>query len=905
MAQATFPGAAGCASRPDRNLALELARVTEAAALGAARWIGRGDKDAADQAAVDAMRAVLDTVSMAGVVVIGEGEKDEAPMLYNGEEVGDGQGPGGGRRGRPARGDPADRDGPAERDRGDRGRRARHDVLPGRGRLHGQDRLRPRGVDVITSRRPRGERRARRAGEGREAERDLVVVLERDRHAELIASSAGGGVRCCCSLDGDVAPALLPPRGGTGVDLLMGIGGTPEGVISAAAIKCLGGCDAGEVRPRNDDERRALLDGGYDLDRVLTHDDLVGGEDVFVAATGVTDGGVAPRRALHGREGAVTNSIVMRSRSGTVRRVEASMRSRSSSASRAASTAEAAPGAHRRRDGLRRPRRGVGEASRARPPALKHGLGIGDGRVGLALFVMAVATVIGMRAAPLAVRRVGQPRRRPRGNCRFLPRPPARFGPAVASSYAWFCASWWRSGARWPARRRLQRPGDRRPAGVRPADPGRAARRLSVALFAGGAVGALAAAIGVSPTWQFAVVAAVLALASAPLLAWQLPQADEPAAPADRSHLPLTRVLALGAIGFAAFVGEGAAADWSAIYARDNLGAGSGAAAVAVAAFGVAMAVARFTGDGGRRARRPARRRGRRRRGDRLRARRRGARIWPRSTAGFALVGLGLGAVYPVAFSASGTPGALGRVVTLSYVGSIAGPAAIGLAATRPACVQRSSSRSSSAPGSRWARGPCARRRPLLAPSPARTYPVRAAPFIFARWWNACWPATTLSFAVPGSAGACSARPYEKHSFHGLGLARVDRIQMAVAALSTGRRRGRRFRARRAARACRSSSSVAWRLPPHRPGAARNPRSPCSASAGCFEVDLLVGQLVEDRLQDVAGRLRRFAPACANRPSAPRVRRSERCLAPGRARRNGKRVEFAQTQYRSGRPPIE
>jgi fucose permease len=293
---------------------------------------------------------------------------------------------------------------------------------------------------------------------------------------------------------------------------------------------------------------------------------------------------------------------------------------------------------------------------------------------------MAVATVIGTRLAPLAVSKVGSRDVVRLGTVVFCV---ALVGPAVASSYAWFCASLVALGVLGglldvgfnvqgiAVQRAYGRPILAGFHGV-----------WSVALFAGGAVGALAAAVGVSPTWQFSVVAAVLALASAPLLAWQLPQADEPAASADRSHLPLRRVLALGAIGFAAFVGEGAAADWSAIYARDNLGAGGGAAAVAVAAFGVAMAVARFTGD------------------------RRTSRFGPVRLvgaggavaatgyamvvavphlaavyAGFALVGLGLGAVVPVAFSASGTPGALGRVVTLSYVGSIAGPAAIGLAA--------------------------------------------------------------------------------------------------------------------------------------------------------------------------------------------------------------------------------
>jgi len=313
-------------------------------------------------------------------------------------------------------------------------------------------------------------------------------------------------------------------------------------------------------------------------------------------------------------------------------------------------------------------------------PALKHGLGIGDGRVGLALFAMAAATLVGTCVAPPTVRWVGSRDLVRAGTVLFCV---ALIGPAVASSYAWFCASLALLGGLGglldvgfnvqgiAVQRAYGRPILAGLHGV-----------WSVALFSGGAVGALAAAVGLSPAWQFSIVAALLALASAPLLAWQLPPADEPPVPDEVSHLPLTRVLALGAIGFAAFVAEGAVEDWSAIYARDSLGAGAGSAAVAVAAFGVAMAVARFTGD-------------------RATSRFGSARLvcaggavaatgyalvvavphLAAVYAGFALVGLGLGTVVPVAFSASGTPGALGRVVTLSYVGAIAGPAAIGLAA--------------------------------------------------------------------------------------------------------------------------------------------------------------------------------------------------------------------------------
>jgi MFS family permease len=316
----------------------------------------------------------------------------------------------------------------------------------------------------------------------------------------------------------------------------------------------------------------------------------------------------------------------------------------------------------------------------ARLPALKHGLGIGDGRVGLALFVMAVGTVVGTRLAPLVVERAGSRASVRVGTPVFCA---AAVGPGLASSYGGFCLTLAVLGALGgfldvafntqgiAVQRAYGRPILAGLHGV-----------WSVALFAGGAIGAVAAAAGVSPGWQFAVVGAVLSLASLPLLAGQLPPADEPRVPAGQAHLPSRRILALGAIGFAAFVGEGAAADWSAIYARDRLGAGAGAAAVAVAAFGVAMAVARFTGDRATSRFGPVRLVGV---GGAIAASGYALVVAvPQLAAvyaGFALVGLGLGAVVPIAFSASGTPGALGRVVALSYVGSIAGPATIGLAA--------------------------------------------------------------------------------------------------------------------------------------------------------------------------------------------------------------------------------
>jgi fructose-1,6-bisphosphatase II len=297
---------------PDRNLALELVRVTESAATFAARWIGRGDKIAADQAAVDAMRLMLDTVSMRGVVVIGEGEKDEAPMLFNGEEVGDGTG---------AEADVAVD--PLEGTRltalAERGTM----FFPGAALYMDKIAVGPEAADAIDIEATPTENLERVAEAKGVAVNDLtVVVLERDRHDDLIAELRVAGARVNLIRDGDVAPAIAAAQVGTGVDLLMGIGGTPEGVISAAAIKCLGGAMQGKLWPRNDDEREALVAADFDLDRVLTVDDLVRGENVFVAATGVTGGALLRGVRVVG-DHVETDSIVMRSRSGTVRRVVA------------------------------------------------------------------------------------------------------------------------------------------------------------------------------------------------------------------------------------------------------------------------------------------------------------------------------------------------------------------------------------------------------------------------------------------------------------------------------------------------------------------------------------------------------------------------------------------------------
>ena len=311
-------------TRPDRNLALDLVRVTEAAAMGAGTWIGRGDKMAADQAAVDAMRAMLDTVAMDGVVVIGEGEKDEAPMLYNGEHVGDGTGtpvdvavdPLEGTR-LTALGQPNAIAVIAVAERGTM-------FFPGAAVYMQKIAVGPQGIDVIDiNASPTENVKAVAKAKGITARQLSVVVLERDRHSDLIAELREAGAKVNLIRDGDVAPAIAAAQGGTGVDLLYGIGGTPEGVISAAALKCVGGGIQGKLWPRDEDERQKLVAEGLDPERVLTTDDLVAGEDVFVAATGVTTGSLL-RGVRYLPDGAVTDSIVMRSRSGTVRRIEAS-----------------------------------------------------------------------------------------------------------------------------------------------------------------------------------------------------------------------------------------------------------------------------------------------------------------------------------------------------------------------------------------------------------------------------------------------------------------------------------------------------------------------------------------------------------------------------------------------------
>ena len=308
---------------PDRNLAMELVRVTEAAAMAAGRWVGRGDKNGGDGAAVDAMRQLIGTVSMRGVVVIGEGEKDEAPMLYNGERVGNGEGPD-----CDVAVDPID--GTTLMAKGMPGSVAVLAVAE-RGAMFDPSAVfymeklavGPEAADVIDITAPVGENIRRVARAKHLDVTDVTVcVLDRPRHESLVKEIRRAGARIQFIADGDVAGSISAARPNTGIDLLMGIGGTPEGIISAAALKCMGGAIQGRLWPRDDEERRKAVDAGHDLDRVLTTDDLVSGEDVFVAATGVTNGPLL-RGVAYSPGGAETDSIVMRSRSGTVRRVVA------------------------------------------------------------------------------------------------------------------------------------------------------------------------------------------------------------------------------------------------------------------------------------------------------------------------------------------------------------------------------------------------------------------------------------------------------------------------------------------------------------------------------------------------------------------------------------------------------
>ena len=295
--------------------------MTEAGAMAAARWVGRGDKNGADGAAVQAMRALINTVSMNGVVVIGEGEKDKAPMLYNGEQVGDGTGPA-----CDVAVDPID------------GTRLTANGMPdaiavlavsARGSMYDPSAVfymsklvtGPAAADVVDIEAPAADNIAAVArAKGCKASDVTVVILDRPRHERLIAEVREAGARIKLITDGDVAGSIMAAREGTGVDLLLGVGGTPEGIITACAIKCLGGVIQARLAPRDDAERDKALAAGHDLSHVLTTDDLVTSEDAFFAATGITDGelmaGVRYRAG-----GASTHSLVMRARSGTIRNI--------------------------------------------------------------------------------------------------------------------------------------------------------------------------------------------------------------------------------------------------------------------------------------------------------------------------------------------------------------------------------------------------------------------------------------------------------------------------------------------------------------------------------------------------------------------------------------------------------
>ncbi|GAA2853468.1 class II fructose-bisphosphatase [Pseudonocardia halophobica] len=307
---------------PDRNLAMELVRVTEAAAMAAGRWVGRGDKNGGDGAAVDAMRHLIGTVSMRGIVVIGEGEKDEAPMLYNGEQVGNGEGPW-----CDVAVDPID--GTTLMAKGMPNALAvlavaERDAMFDPSAVFYMEKLAvgPDAAGAIDISKPVGDN-IRAVAKAKEIDvRDVTVtILDRPRHEQLVADVRDTGARIRFISDGDVAGAIAAARPSTGVDMLVGIGGTPEGIIAAAALKCMGGEIQGRLWPKDDEERSKAIAAGHDLDRVLTTNELVTGENVFFCATGVTDGDLL--RGVHYRAGGcTTQSIVMRSKSGTVRLID-------------------------------------------------------------------------------------------------------------------------------------------------------------------------------------------------------------------------------------------------------------------------------------------------------------------------------------------------------------------------------------------------------------------------------------------------------------------------------------------------------------------------------------------------------------------------------------------------------
>lgn len=310
------------ARQSSRNLALELVRVTETAAIAASRWVGRGAKNEADQSAVDGMRKMINTVAMQGVIVIGEGEKDQAPMLFNGEQVGDGSGPSVDVAVDPIDGTTLTAKGMANA--------ISVIALAERGTMFDPTTVfymrklvvGPEAADVIDITAPTKENLKRIAkAKRREIESLTVVILDRPRHDELVKEIREAGARIKFITDGDVAGAVEAARDNTGIDALMGIGGTPEGIIAACAMKCLGGSIQGILHPRDEKEREQAIANGMDLTKVLTTNDLVSGEDVFFAATGITDGELL-RGIRYGERYISSNSLVMRSRSKTIRVIE-------------------------------------------------------------------------------------------------------------------------------------------------------------------------------------------------------------------------------------------------------------------------------------------------------------------------------------------------------------------------------------------------------------------------------------------------------------------------------------------------------------------------------------------------------------------------------------------------------
>ncbi|KXB50355.1 class II fructose-bisphosphatase [Corynebacterium sp. MC-04] len=309
---------------PDRNLAMELVRVTEAAALASGRWVGRGKKNEGDGAAVDAMRQMINTVAMRGVVVIGEGEKDEAPMLFNGEEVGTGEGP--------------DIDIAVDPVDGTtlmaEGRQNAISVLAAaeRGTMYDPSAVfymkkiavgaEARGV-VDVNAPVKDNIRAVAHAKGKRASDITVVVLDRPRHEHLIQEIRDAGAKVRLIHDGDVAGAVAAAQDQTqnSIDIMMGVGGTPEGIITACAMRCMGGEIQGVLTPRNDEEKQKALDAGHELGKVLTTEDLVHSQNCFFVATGVTNGDML-RGVTYSPRGAITRSLVMRSKSGTVRMIE-------------------------------------------------------------------------------------------------------------------------------------------------------------------------------------------------------------------------------------------------------------------------------------------------------------------------------------------------------------------------------------------------------------------------------------------------------------------------------------------------------------------------------------------------------------------------------------------------------